>query len=74
MIVRISGNIFVYSIRIYQVLISPLMAPCCRFYPTCSEYAIAAIRRHGSLKGLYYAAKRVLRCHPFHLGGYDPVK
>jgi len=73
MIVRIAGLIFVYSIRIYQLCISPLMAPCCRFHPTCSEYAITAIKRHGPLKGMYYALRRILRCHPFHPGGYDPV-
>ncbi|MCX5832632.1 MAG: membrane protein insertion efficiency factor YidD [Deltaproteobacteria bacterium] len=74
MITRIAGRIFICSIRVYQLCISPLLIPCCRFYPTCSEYAITAIRRHGPLKGLLFSARRIFRCHPFHPGGYDPVK
>jgi putative membrane protein insertion efficiency factor len=61
-------------IRIYRKYISPLKHPSCRFYPTCSQYAIDAIERYGSLKGSIMAMKRVLRCHPFNKGGYDPVK
>ncbi len=57
----------------YRVFISPLHMPCCRYYPTCSEYAMTAIERHGVLRGGWLAAKRILRCHPFHEGGYDPV-
>ena len=64
----------VYLLRGYQVLISPLLPPACRFTPTCSEYAIEAIRQHGAARGFYMAARRLLRCHPFHPGGYDPVK
>jgi len=60
-------------IRAYQYCLSPLLGPTCRFYPSCSEYACQAIRRHGPLKGLVLAAKRLLRCHPFHPGGIDPV-
>jgi len=67
------GKIFVILIRIYQICISPFLSPCCRFYPTCSEYAIAAIRRHGPVKGTFLGMKRILRCHPLHPGGYDPV-
>jgi putative membrane protein insertion efficiency factor len=48
--------------------------PCCRFYPSCSEYAIDAVSRYGPLKGSYLALRRLLRCHPWHRGGYDPVK
>ena len=61
-------------IRLYQTYLSPMMGPHCRFYPTCSEYAKIAISRYGALKGGWMAVKRICRCHPFHAGGYDPVK
>jgi uncharacterized protein len=61
-------------LKTYQYVISPLYPPCCRFTPTCSEYSIEAVVRHGSLKGLYLAIRRILKCHPFHPGGYDPVR
>jgi putative membrane protein insertion efficiency factor len=57
----------------YRKFISPLKPPTCRFYPTCSEYALEAIGRHGALKGSYLATKRIFKCHPFHPGGFDPV-
>ena len=57
----------------YQWCISPFMAPCCRYLPTCSDYAVQAIEQHGMCKGTVLAVKRLLRCHPFHPGGYDPV-
>ncbi|MCX5856457.1 MAG: membrane protein insertion efficiency factor YidD [Deltaproteobacteria bacterium] len=60
-------------IRLYQILISPFLNPCCRFFPTCSDYAILAIERHGPFRGLFMAIMRLLRCHPLHPGGYDPV-
>jgi putative membrane protein insertion efficiency factor len=60
-------------IRVYQYTLSPLLGPSCRFYPSCSEYAHQAITRHGPLRGLLLAVKRILRCHPFHPGGVDPV-
>lgn len=61
-------------VRFYQVALSPLKGgPTCRFYPTCSQYAYEALRKHGAIKGTYLAVRRVLRCHPFHPGGYDPV-
>ncbi|WOT05250.1 membrane protein insertion efficiency factor YidD [Shewanella youngdeokensis] len=60
-------------IRGYQVLISPMLGPRCRFNPTCSYYAIEAIRLHGFMKGCWFAAKRILKCHPLHPGGEDPV-
>ena len=67
-------TLLIKLIRFYQRYISPLKGVgCCRFTPTCSEYAIEAIRVHGSLKGSFLAVKRILRCHPLCKGGYDPV-
>ena len=60
-------------LRIYQLCISPFLGQNCRFYPSCSSYAIEAITLHGSLKGLFLTVRRLLKCHPFHSGGYDPV-
>lgn len=60
-------------IRFYQIFISPLKPPACRFYPTCSAYAIEAIQKKGPVKGTWLAIKRIAKCHPFHPGGYDPV-
>ncbi|MEY4480073.1 MAG: rane protein insertion efficiency factor YidD [Bacillota bacterium] len=60
-------------IHFYRKFISPLKPPTCRFYPTCSEYALEAIEIHGPLKGTYLAMNRIARCHPFHPGGVDPV-
>lgn len=65
--------LLILPIRFYRYAISPLMAPHCRFYPTCSAYAEEAIRRHGAWQGGVLAAKRLLRCHPGTPGGYDPV-
>ena len=61
------------SIRLYQMVLSPLKGPTCRFIPTCSEYACEAIQHYGPFKGLWLGLWRILRCHPFHPGGYDPV-
>ncbi len=61
-------------IRLYKILLSPLLPPACRFYPSCSTYAIQALERYGLIKGLWLAGKRVLRCHPYHPGGFDPVE
>ena len=58
---------------VYRWSISPLLGPRCRFYPSCSEYAIAAVRNHGIIRGLFLTVKRLLRCHPWHPGGVDPV-
>ncbi len=66
-------TILVLLIRVYQRLLSPALPPSCRFYPSCSEYACEAILKHGALKGVYLGARRILRCHPWHAGGYDPV-
>jgi putative membrane protein insertion efficiency factor len=60
-------------IRGYRIAISPLFPPVCRFYPTCSQYAIAALEEHGLLKGTWLATARICRCHPLAQGGYDPV-
>ena len=61
-------------LRLYQRHISPLKKPCCRFYPTCSQYAMDAITKKGALRGSFLALRRILKGHPGHKGGYDPVK
>ena len=66
-------NFLIILINGYRRLISPLFPPSCRFQPTCSQYAIEAIEKFGALRGSWLAIKRILRCHPFHPGGYDPV-
>lgn len=67
-------RILIGCIRFYQRWISPLKKPCCRFYPTCSQYALEAIEKKGVRRGSYLAIRRILKCHPFHKGGYDPVE
>ncbi len=66
-------NILVLMVRGYQRFISPLFPPTCRYSPTCSSYMITAIQKHGAFKGLIMGTARILRCHPFIKGGYDPV-
>ena len=66
-------KILIGFIKIYQKVLSPLTPPSCRFYPTCSHYGLEAIEKHGALKGLWLAVCRILKCHPFHKGGFDPV-
>ncbi|WP_084067118.1 membrane protein insertion efficiency factor YidD [Desulfocicer vacuolatum] len=66
-------QVILFFIKVYQLLVSPLTGPTCRFYPSCSEYAFEAVKKHGSLKGVFLAVKRILKCHPFHPGGFDPV-
>jgi len=66
-------SLFVVLIRGYQIIVSPILPPACRFSPTCSQYAIEAITRHGAIRGSIMGLRRLLRCHPFHHGGYDPV-
>ena len=70
---RLPGILAVALIRAYQYFISPLLGPRCRFYPSCSHYAVDAIRGHGLLRGSWLAARRIARCHPLNAGGYDPV-
>lgn len=60
-------------LRGYQYLISPFLGPRCRFYPSCSNYALDAIQQHGASRGLWLALRRISRCHPWHEGGFDPV-
>ena len=60
-------------VKFYRVAISPYQPPCCRYIPTCSQYALEAIEKYGALKGGWLAFRRILRCNPFHKGGYDPV-
>jgi hypothetical protein len=66
-------KILIFLIRGYQLLISPWLGPHCRFYPSCSEYALIAIKTHGVLYGIVLGIKRIFRCHPWHPGGFDPV-
>ncbi len=66
-------RVFILLIRFYRNFLSPLKPPSCRYIPTCSEYALLAVERYGAWKGGWLAVKRILRCHPFHAGGYDPV-
>ena len=61
-------------IKFYRKFISPLKRPSCRFYPTCSQYTLEAIEKYGALKGGFMGIKRILKCHPYNKGGYDPVK
>lgn len=65
--------LLIWLIKGYKILISPLFPAVCRFQPTCSGYAIEAIERFGAIRGSWLAVRRILRCHPFHPGGYDPV-
>jgi len=67
-------TLLVALIRAYQLLVSPVLPRSCRFHPTCSEYALTAIRMHGPLRGILLGIRRLMRCHPFHPGGYDPVR
>ena len=66
-------RVLLWLIRFYRVSISPLHPACCRFTPTCSQYALEAVEKYGALKGGYLAVRRILRCNPFCKGGYDPV-
>jgi len=70
---KLINLIFILPIKVYQILLSPLIGPSCRFNPTCSHYAIQAITKYGALKGLYLGLKRIIRCHPWGESGNDPV-
>ena len=65
---------FVFLVRIYQRIISPLLPQTCRFHPSCSAYSIEALREHGALRGTWMTLRRISRCHPLSAGGYDPVR
>lgn len=65
-------RLVILLIRLYQLLVSPLLGPSCRFEPSCSRYAMACVESHGVFRGGWLSIKRILRCHPFHPGGYDP--
>lgn len=67
------SRLLILPIRGYQLFVSPLLPPSCRYTPTCSAYAIEALRVHGPFRGLWMALRRICRCHPWHPGGYDPV-
>ena len=66
-------QVLMLAIRAYQLTVSPMLGPRCRFHPSCSCYAYTAIQRYGSLRGTWFGIRRILRCHPFAEGGYDPV-
>jgi len=70
---KILSFIVILPIRFYQTFISPLLPDSCRYYPTCSVYFIEAVKKYGPFKGSFLGIKRILRCHPGHPGGYDPV-
>ncbi|MFT6834172.1 MAG: putative membrane protein insertion efficiency factor [Francisellaceae bacterium] len=70
---KIISIFLIFLIKIYQYLISPLIGPRCRFHPTCSNYAIESIKSHGIAVGIWLSIKRLLKCQPYHPGGYDPV-
>jgi len=66
-------RLLILGVRAYQVGIGPMLPASCRYYPSCSAYAIEALERHGALRGTWLSIRRILRCHPFRAGGYDPV-
>lgn len=66
-------RLLILGVRAYQVGIGPMLPASCRYYPSCSAYAIEALERHGALRGAWLSIRRILRCHPFRAGGYDPV-
>jgi uncharacterized protein len=71
MLAELAKKIFINSIRLYQIIISPLTGPSCRFYPSCSNYAVLAVEKHGALKGSLFTILRIVKCHPLHPGGAD---
>jgi putative membrane protein insertion efficiency factor len=67
-------KILIAIVKLYKFLISPILPGSCRFVPSCSEYSLVALEKYGAVKGVWLSMRRVARCHPFHPGGYDPVK
>lgn len=67
------ARLLIWMIRAYQLMLSPYFGQQCRFYPTCSQYALDSINKHGAIAGAYYSMRRLLRCHPWHAGGHDPI-
>jgi hypothetical protein len=67
-------RVVIIALKGYKLAISPLLPSACRFYPTCSEYMMNAVQKHGVWRGVWMGVKRLSRCHPFHAGGYDPVR
>ena len=70
---RLFARVLTLPIRLYRLVLSPLLGPRCRFYPSCSAYALAALETHGPFRGSWLTVRRLSRCHPFHAGGLDPV-
>ncbi len=70
---NVMARLLMWLIKIYQVFLSPIFGQQCRFYPTCSQYALESINKHGAIVGGYYTIRRLLRCHPWHDGGHDPI-
>jgi putative membrane protein insertion efficiency factor len=73
MLCSVAQKILLFFLRIYQIAVSPFLGSCCRFYPSCSDYAAQAIICHGAMRGTFVAIKRLCRCHPFCSGGIDPI-
>ncbi len=71
---KVLTQILIMPIKAYKTYISPLKGRTCRFYPTCSQYAVEALEKHGIFMGILLSFKRIIRCHPFNPGGYDPIK
>jgi putative membrane protein insertion efficiency factor len=72
LVVSVPAELLVAAVRVYQLTLSPLLGPCCRFEPSCSNYFILAVRKYGAISGSVRGVGRILRCHPLHPGGYDP--
>jgi putative membrane protein insertion efficiency factor len=73
-LVKLINSPFIFLIRLYQLSVSPLLPKNCRFTPSCSEYTIQAFKKYVFYKALYLALKRIIKCHPYHPGGHDPLK
>ncbi|MBI4744333.1 MAG: membrane protein insertion efficiency factor YidD [Actinobacteria bacterium] len=68
------SNVLILLIEFYQKTISKIVPSACRFQPSCSQYSIDALKKYGTIKGMYFSIKRIIRCHPYSSGGYDPLK